>query len=277
MPIKHLTTSLFLEKLLSPESAISIKTAGIALIDQNWSIAERIVPDHLIYFIADGTMEASINKNNFKLKAGNLLWVQPDVSQKFWLHPSQKQTKVFFARFHVKDKADYFGMANQHLLMADFYHLQNHFHDFLIQQGEPSDLNPYIQKASITIILCDILKEPQKKEINSDGLKRYQISQIQKYIQKNINKRFSSADLAKELNMNQDYFSRQFKKSFLQTPKEYFKQERIRHAANLLMETNMNINEIASFLGYTDVFQFSQQFKKAYHISPNNFRKKELK
>ena len=158
-------------------------------------------------------------------------------------------------------------------MLAIFLHLQNHFHDFLIQQGEPSIYSEPLQKASLTIILCDLLREPQKKEAFKEGLKRFEIINLQKYIQKNIQKRFTSAELAKELKMNNDYFSRQFKKSFKQSPREFIKQERIRRAASLLMESNLNISEISQFLGYQDIYQFSQQFKKIYGKSPNNFRK----
>ena len=273
MNIKTLQPGTFLEKLLSPESTMVIKTAGITTIDKNWFIAERNLPDHLIYFLPSGSMEASLNKYNFRLKTGNLIWVQPGVTQKFWMQDNQLETKVFFVRFDLKIKEDYLAMENKYLLMEDFSHLQNHYHDFLIQQGEQSLYSRHSQKASIAIILCDLLKEPQKKDAFSDGLKRFQIVQLQKYIQKNIQKRFSSADLAKELKMNTDYFSRQFKKSFKLSPREYIKQERIRRAASLLIETNMNISELANFLGYEDIYQFSQQFKKVFNKSPNNYRK----
>jgi AraC-like DNA-binding protein len=273
MNIKTIPPDTFLEKLLSPESTIVIKTAGITTIDKNWFITERNLPDHLIYFLPSGSMEASLNKYNFRLKTGNLLWVQPGVTQKFWMQDNQLETKVFFVRFDLKINEDYLAMENKYLFMEDFSHLQNHYHDFLIQQGEQSLYSRYSQKASIAIILCDLLKEPQKKDAFSDGLKRFQIVQIQKYIQKNIQKRFSSAELAKELKMNTDYFSRQFKKSFKLSPREYIKQERIRRAASLLIETNMNISELANFLGYEDIYQFSQQFKKVFNKSPNNYRK----
>jgi AraC family transcriptional regulator of arabinose operon len=273
MNIQKLSPETFLESILATNTEIQIKTAGITTINSLWQIAERIVPDHLLYYLENGSMEASLNKNNFKLKAGNLLWVQPGVSQKFWLSPNTPESKVYFARFHLKTENQYLALETNYLIMDDFFHLQNHFYDFLIQQSEPSFYSKYLQKASIAIIFCDVLKEPQKKDVVNEGLKRYQIIHIQKFIHKNIHKRFTSAELAKEVKMNQDYFSRQFKKSFKQTPKEYLKQERIRRAANLLMESNMNISELSRFLGYTDVYQFSQQFKKIYHISPNNYRK----
>lgn len=273
MNILKLTPDFFLGAILAPNTEIQIKTAGITTINSQWQIPERIVPDHLLYFLESGSMEASLNKNNFKLKEGNLLWVQPGVSQKFWLNTNATESKVYFARFHLKTEMQFLALENDYFMVDDFYHLQNHFYDFLIRQSENSFYSKYLQKASIAIIFCDVLKEPQKKEVANEGLKRFQINHLQKFIHKNIHKRFTSAELAKEVKMNQDYFSRQFKKSFKQTPKEYLKQERIRRAANLLMESNMNISELARFLGYTDVYQFSQQFKKTYHISPNNYRK----
>lgn len=273
MNISRLNPTEFLNTMLSPDCQIEIKTAGITTVDKTWQIQERTLPDHLIYFLASGNMEGTLNKNSIKLKAGNLLWVQPGVTQKFWLHQNQTETKVFFVRFHLKSNNHFIGMENQFSIMDDFSHLQNHFHDFLIQQGEQSKYSEHLQKASLTIICCDLLREPQKKETFKDGLKRFQIINLQKYIQKNIQKRFTSLELARELKMNNDYFSRQFKKSFKLSPREFIKQERIRRAASMLLETNMNISEISQFLGYNDIYQFSQQFKKIIGKSPNNFRK----
>ena len=273
MNIKKLSATSFIEHLLSPECMMLIKTAGNSIIDKTWHIAERTLPDHLIYYIEKGAIEATLNNNTFRIKEGDILWVQPGVTQRFCPSVNQLKTKVFFVRFHLMVAENSLGMKNEYLLTEDFYHLQNHFNDFLMHQDKLSIYSTYLQKASITLILCNLLREPDKKETFSDGLKRFQIIQLQKFVQKNIQKRFSSEELAKELDMNIDYFSRQFKKSFKQSPREYIKQTRIRSAAALLLESNMNISEIARFLGYQDVYQFSQQFKKVFNKSPNYYRK----
>ena len=47
---------------------------------------------------------------------------------------------------------------------------------------------------------------------------------------------------------------------------------RIREAQNLLLNTDLQIQEIADRVGYFDAKYFSQQFRKSLGMSPNQFR-----
>ena len=55
------------------------------------------------------------------------------------------------------------------------------------------------------------------------------------------------------------------------TPKEYLQDVRLRHAASMVSNQKMSMNEIAVATGYKDVYNFSRAFKKKYRVSPNNY------
>jgi transcriptional regulator GlxA family with amidase domain len=86
--------------------------------------------------------------------------------------------------------------------------------------------------------------------------------------------RFTLEGLAKEADMNANYFTRAFKKLFRKSPKEYMIQTRIDHAAYLLRNTNMQIKQIAKHLGYEDPAAFSKQFGNEMKESPVGYRNK---
>lgn len=44
-------------------------------------------------------------------------------------------------------------------------------------------------------------------------------------------------------------------------------------AAELLMSQDSNVGDVASEVGYSNVFHFSRLFKKRFGDSPRNFRK----
>ena len=67
-----------------------------------------------------------------------------------------------------------------------------------------------------------------------------------------------------------------FKKAFNVTPYQYFAKRRIDIAASLLLNSNMQVREIAEALHYSDQPYFSNAFKKIMGMSPENYRKINL-
>lgn len=52
----------------------------------------------------------------------------------------------------------------------------------------------------------------------------------------------------------------------------YVIEERLERAAGLLLESNMNIGQIAVLVGYTKPSNFSAAFKKKYGVMPKDYR-----
>ena len=81
-------------------------------------------------------------------------------------------------------------------------------------------------------------------------------------------------DYAADRHMSDCWFNRPFKKVTKVTPIQYIISLRITSAINLLENTNHNINQIASMVGYDDEYYFSRLFKKNTGLSPTAYRKK---
>jgi len=79
-------------------------------------------------------------------------------------------------------------------------------------------------------------------------------------------------DLAVLTNQSLASFKREFKKHFDDSPANYIKQERLRHAAELLLITNDRITEIAYECQFHDPAHFSTCFKEKYGMSPKEYR-----
>ena len=80
------------------------------------------------------------------------------------------------------------------------------------------------------------------------------------------------SDLAKIMNMNEQYFCRFFHKTTGRTPVTYMNELRIRQAAQLLASKDMPILEIAGECGYTNIGHFIEVFKRMTGYTPSGFR-----
>jgi transcriptional regulator GlxA family with amidase domain len=57
------------------------------------------------------------------------------------------------------------------------------------------------------------------------------------------------------------------------SPQEYLMQVRMKHACDLLKETDLPIKMIASSVGYENALTFSKIFKHKEGVSPLDYRK----
>lgn len=83
----------------------------------------------------------------------------------------------------------------------------------------------------------------------------------------------SVENLAGALNISRVHYTRKFKTALGVSPTEFMLKERMRHAINLLTNTNWTLETIAETIGYKDVFFFVRQFKAHMGISPGKYRK----
>lgn len=83
----------------------------------------------------------------------------------------------------------------------------------------------------------------------------------------NINK------LAEVMEVSRSYLTSKFTKDLGMSPSQYLIKLRINKAKHLLINTPSSINEIASLVGYEDIFYFSKLFKNKENISPSHYRR----
>lgn len=86
----------------------------------------------------------------------------------------------------------------------------------------------------------------------------------------------SVADLAEEFAYNQDYMRRIFKERIGTTMTNYFNQRKLDYAYQLLQDTNYSIEQISEIVGINNVSHFYHLFKKQYHRTPAEIKKRTI-
>ena len=96
---------------------------------------------------------------------------------------------------------------------------------------------------------------------------------VREYIDRHFAEDLSLAELARKAHLSKSHFSAQFRRHFGASPIDYLIRRRLGHAVYLLRDINLSVSEVASRVGYQDIFYFSKLFKKIYGSSPRAFRR----
>lgn len=99
------------------------------------------------------------------------------------------------------------------------------------------------------------------------------IRQAKQYIHERYNQSLSLESVSNVVGFNPAYFSTLFKKETGKNFMEYIIEIRIQNAKQFLTQTNMDIMDIASEVGYSDLKYFSKIFKKVTGINPSEYRR----
>ncbi len=120
----------------------------------------------------------------------------------------------------------------------------------------------------IILLLLRIYNSPSYPETNSVN----HADMLIKYIEKNFRKNITMQDLMEYSNMSESSVLRTFKRITGYPPFEYQMRQRMFAASRELIDTKMDITQIAYDVGYNDSNYFSRCFKKFMNMTPRDYR-----
>lgn len=142
------------------------------------------------------------------------------------------------------------------------FHLQQSYLQRLWRCQTPVELSQWGQN-----LLEEILVPPDKGHTPKELVR-----QIVKYIHDHYAKELTLQDIARQIYLSPDYFSRLFKKEVGCTYAEYLTKVRVERAKALLSNPALSVAEVAQKVGYHDPNYFSRVFRKVVGVSPSDYR-----
>ncbi len=127
------------------------------------------------------------------------------------------------------------------------------------------------------IMLADLYKMPQSSYSIFVAFKQHgdeNILKVQEFIEGNYLENMTIAELSKYATMSERTFIRRFKTATGVTSTDYIQKVRIESAKKLLEQTDNTMLAIMDKVGYNDLGNFRNVFKKQTGISLNEYRKK---
>ncbi|UVI33795.1 response regulator transcription factor [Paenibacillus spongiae] len=125
------------------------------------------------------------------------------------------------------------------------------------------------------MLLADALFDLRRHEGENRAISA--INQTKQYIQEHLSEDLSLVTLAERVYFNPSYLSRLFKQTTGTNLLAFINEARLAKAKELLGGSTMKIHEIARAVGCVSPAYFTQFFKKAFQISPQEYRDLQYK
>ncbi|MCX2720492.1 alpha/beta fold hydrolase [Lentiprolixibacter aurantiacus] len=107
---------------------------------------------------------------------------------------------------------------------------------------------------------------------NAEPIKRKSRIDLETVMSENFLYNLKIEEFARLCGRSLSAFKRDFKASFNTTPSRWIKSKRLEHAKNLLLESELNINQISFDSGFVNPSHFIKSFKEKYRLPPLQYR-----
>ena len=233
-----------------------------------------------IEILTSGSGTHRINENSYPIRRGEMhLLKLTDIHELFFdencgLYLIQIPTTYLLPEMNLlilnypKDMIVY-------LDEAELCQVENLCKILIGQSQNAAPYSPDIIKSTI-VTICLLLFQKlniNKQDAHKNG--KSWINDIIIFIQNNFQKSLNVSKIAERFYMNNEYFSRYFKKHMGVGPREYLVALRMEHAKKLVRQSPLKILDISEACGYSSVTAFLRNFRQKYNCTPTQMREKQ--
>jgi AraC-like DNA-binding protein len=235
----------------------------------------RTITSHELIFVHDGNLGMFEGNRRFSLEAGQTLLLFPG-REHGGTEDYPEDLRFYWIHFHL-DAAPRRGAAGDDLVtvpqvaaIARPDRLAELYHRYLDDQ-ETGALTAASGRLLILQMLCEAERPSRKEETLSAG--GILASRAEQLVRHRFHEPLTTAEIAGRLRCNPDYLGRAFRAAYGKTLTRAIHERRVRHARKMLLESNLNIAEIARDCGFDDSGYFRRVFKRQEGMTPLAYRR----
>lgn len=235
-----------------------------------------------LHLVKQGSLILTLDGRQTKVKAGEISVIAPEIAHEG--KAGENGVEYYCIMFDVADLDNGTVAAARFIrpiISGDLRFLDKTDDESVINAAERLAQENFERKNnplqtvgelySLLGLLCEICALPmaQSKE-KSDA------DSVLSYINKHFAEEISVGSMSRLFGYDEAYFCRKFKKENGQTLMAFVNRLRLERASELLISTKYNIRNIALTCGFSDVAYFCNCFKRAYSMTPTEYRKAHL-
>ena len=238
-----------------------------------WTNDNAEFEQNKFYYITNGNCIININGKEYHGKKGDWFFIPANTKHSYY-NLSDKPFEKYWFHFDLYPNSSFFGLLNlDYCIHADDKQLTFLF-DELVTKYKSEKLSDKLDVKSVAIKILSlfIAASDQESKVTLPNPEE-KFSALLAYINQNLERSISNAELSKLYYQHPNHFVRFFKKKTGMTPQKYIMEKRIQMAKRLIEQTELKFSDIAVQTGFCDAPHLSKVFKKFYSLSPQEYRK----
>ena len=259
------------EEVLSQLNPVYYK-GDLTLCDSWWHFEKILVRYDRIYFIVEGECVIEVNGVRHIAKPGQLFYLPSGSRQTLFTQPVKTVKKYWL---HCKLACE--GRELSDLIALPYYidveereMVEELFLRILARDQALSLSDKLEQKADILYLMSYYIRAAHSTQLSADHDSR--IAYIISYIEKNLQRHITLAELSQILHFHPSYFIRYFKAATGLTPTAFINDRRITLAQRLLLDETLSVQEVAAGAGFQSLHYFSRCFQRRTGMNPSKYR-----
>ena len=109
-------------------------------------------------------------------------------------------------------------------------------------------------------------------DLQFGGLQAHKMRRVAEFIEANLERDLTLAEIAEEADLSLYHFARAFKQTMGLTPIQFLMQQRIERAKRLLADSELPLSDIALTVGFKNQSHFTTLFRKFTEMTPKAWR-----
>lgn len=273
----------------------------------NWNLRGKISSVDRLVFVLDGMIRYTIDGVEYNVSKGGCLFIKTGA---FYASYIEKSVDFYYIHFDAKairgplsdedGRKEILNIKQQEsereALSSDSLH-KSVTYDVYIK--DYIDVREYFEPILLLISKCEsnrYARYPNNKlyvnnrferlllQISRDAMAEVMpivevpplLLKITSYIQQHYTDQITLASISSEFKLSKQYIIRLFKTYLGTTVTKYINTMRLERSLELLRHASMNVNEIASFLGFNSAYYFCRLFKATYFVTPTEYIKSDI-
>lgn len=216
-----------------------------------------------------------IGDERFTVKAGSAVLISPNIPYEYAALEGEYRNDWLYVESSEADFADRYGMLLNRPIPLDNSTQYTQYVQHIV--WERSYGSEEYRRDNISMLFQVMLNKLIQERENSSKQREYNpygtmLQELRLYMQNTPNRNFTPGELAARLKVSPSYFQALYKAFFGVPFKADLIQMRVEYAQDLILETDLPMNQIGELSGYSNEIHFYRQFKAKTGMTPREYQ-----